>query len=131
MASLYVAALKDHRTMSEIESTVETLPSGIDAMYIKTLERINNQTPEIAAIALMAILWVTHAKQPLHIRELEEALATSYQVGSLSIGAYYLEAIIDRDLILAICAGLLVLENSGEVRLIRESASRFANVQVD
>ena len=120
MAALHVAALKQYVTTSEIQSAIDTLPAGINEMYAETLKRIEGQAPEVATIAKLALLWVAHAKSPIHFQELVGMLATSYEVGSLELGVFHVEGLIEQSVLLAICGGLIVVEASGLVRFIRE-----------
>ena len=103
-----------------MQAAVNTLPAGINEMYQETLKRIENQAPEVATIARLALLWVAHAKSPMHVQELVGMLATSYELGSLEMGVFSVDGIIKKNVLLAICAGLLVVEESGEVRFIRK-----------
>ena len=119
-ASMLVAELIQYGSVEEFRSAIESLPSGIDAMYKETLRRIEGQTREEAELAKMAILWVCCAKRPMRMTELQGALGTEYKAGTLNIGRSG-RANVEGDFIQAICKGLLVLDPSGEVRLIRES----------
>jgi len=89
-------------------------------VYQKTLLRLQRLPPEDERLALLAILLVTWAKRQLHIQELKEAMATVYDSGSFQIGRLRAGELMDAEVIITICNGLLVLEASGEVRLIRE-----------
>jgi len=112
-----------------VKEAVDTLPTELDVLYAKTLERISRSKPERARIGLMALLWVTHAKRPLLLLELQQLLATRYEVGSLSIGQFNPKAIPEQDVILAASCGLLVADASGGVRLMRELSSSCCSVR--
>jgi len=101
---------------------VRTLPTDLDKLYEQTLDRIRRLSPEKAEIGLMALLWVAHAKRPLNLRELSEALATPYTIGSFEIGQFDPEAVPEKNIILASTCGLLTVDASGKVRLTRKFA---------
>ena len=120
IAALHVKALEERDTIMSIKAAVKNLPTDLDVMYEQTLERIHRLPPERANIGLLALLWVTHAKRPLDVLELQEALATKYTTGSFEIAQFYPEAVPEMNVILASVCGLLTVDSSGKVRLMRE-----------
>ena len=95
-------------------------------MYEETLRRIEAQSEEDVAIAKKALLWVAHACRPLHMKELQQALAVQYDVGTLKIGTFDREGIPTGRTILAACCGLILEDGLGLCRLIREFHRIFA-----
>jgi len=85
------------------------------------MERIRCSKPERARIGLMALLWVTHAKRPLTMQELRQLLATEYTPGSFALGEFDSEGIPDMNIILASTCGMLTVDSSDIVRLMRKS----------
>lgn len=116
MAALQVDALNGCLNLKSLMKTLDSLPSGINEMYRRTMCRISDQSAEEAALAKLTLLWLTHAQRSLKIEELQDALATSFRDGS-----YDADAVTESDVILATCCGLVTIdESSREVRLIRE-----------
>jgi len=113
-------ALKTCRNLGSLKRTLETLPSGLNEMYKLTLERINAQPEEDARLGNLALMWVCHAYRRLTVRQLQEALATSYTPGSFQLGRYVEENLTKWELIAAASGGLLTVDDIGEVRLIRK-----------
>lgn len=74
------------------------------------MQRINKLPGRKARLAKLALLWVSRARRPLRVDELQEALATQYEDGSFEVGKYDEEAIVPVDVVLSICCGLLVVE---------------------
>jgi len=68
----------------------------------------------------MTLLWVTHAKRPLYMSELQDALATEYDIGSFNIGRFNFESAPERNVILASACGLVTVDADNTVRLIRK-----------
>ena len=123
IAALYVAALEDCDTLAAIKETASILPTDLKTLYQDTLQRITRMKPERARIGLMALLWVTHAKHRLHIHQLQQALATRYTIGSFEVGRFDPDSIPDQAVILAASCGLLTVDASGKVYIVRKSHS--------
>lgn len=102
------------------------MPSDLDANYSATLQRLERLSESERALAELALLWVVQAQRPLYMQELIEALATPYEEGSWALGEWAKDGIVERELILHVCGGLLVQGQSGIVRLIRELLSGCA-----
>ena len=82
IAALHVKALEECDTVMELKQAADTQLTDIKTLYKNAVERIKHMKPDRARVGLMALLWVTHAKQPLHMHELQEALGTEYTTGS-------------------------------------------------
>lgn len=99
---------------------LKSLPSGLDDMYRHTLARIDNASDEDAAIVYLAFAWISQAHpEKLLLRCLQHAL--SFSVETLSFDD---DRIVDADLLLSLCHGLVELEETyGDpmVRFIRQS----------
>ncbi|KAK5681435.1 hypothetical protein LTS10_005965 [Elasticomyces elasticus] len=91
--------------MQEVEDTLENLPTGIDAYketYEAAMERINAQPGSESSLANNVLLWVSRAKRPLRVSELQHALAVrEHQKDS------NLKLLTDIDIMLSVCAGLV------------------------
>jgi len=111
--------------MASIKETANSLPTDLKTLYEDTLNRIMRMKPERSRIGLMALLWVTHAKRRLYIHELQQALGTRYTVGSFEVGRFDPDAVPDQAVILAASCGLLTVDASDEVYLIRELPPLF------
>ena len=112
--------------MRSIKRTIERLPTHLDDLYTRAITRITSFKLERANIGLMALLWMTHAKRPLNMKELQALLAVEYTVGSFMVGTIHPDGLPRKDIILAATCGLLIVDSSGIVRLMRECDSMFA-----
>jgi len=120
VASLHVAALEDCDTIGSMKRVVDGLPTELDKVYARTIERICRSKAERARIGLMALLWVTHAKRPLELQQLQVLLATEYTVGSLALGTFNPDWLPGKNVILTSACGLLTVDSSDTIRLTRE-----------
>jgi hypothetical protein len=96
--------------MDARQKTLRSIPSGVSKMYRDTLERINGQTTEEASVAKRVFLWLVYAKRQLAVSELQDALATSYKNSIFSQNA-----VVDIDIILSICYGLITVKPAPKV----------------
>lgn len=130
LAALQIDSLKNCTTVNELRKTVNSLPSGLDAFYKRTLERIESQTPAEISLAKKAIVWLTYALQSLRIAELQHALAVSDEAARFDE-----DDVADEDVIVSVCLGLITIDKrSGIVRLVREyiaCGAKIADIYVD
>jgi len=115
-------ALKACPDAGSIRRTLEGLPSKLDNMYELTLERIASQPEPIAAIAKLALMWVSRAHRRLTVQQLLEAVATSYKPGSFIAAKFKEEDMTTWEIVSSATGGLIIAEEDGTVRLIRERA---------
>src|SRR5271170_6044640 len=59
----------------EVEKALQTLPSGLDATYVRSLEQINRHGDYRKMLAFRTLRWVMYAERPLTTTELQHALA--------------------------------------------------------
>ena len=108
-----------------VRLTLERLPTQLDDMYSDTLVRIKSQDMEDVAIAHQVMGWVTHAKRPLTIREIQHALAVEPDQSDLDE-----EVMVDEELLTTVCLGLITVDQtSGELRLIHYTAQNYFEKQ--
>jgi len=120
IAYLQMEALKACPDVGSLRETVNTLPSGLGEMYNLTLARIDSQPKSIAAMARVALLWVSRARRRLKVKELLEAVATSYTPGTFITGEFRENKMPTWEILSSATGGLMVTDDHGEARLIRE-----------
>ena len=109
-------SLKHCTTVNELHRTIDSLPSGLDAFYKRTLERIESLGEAEISLTKKAILWLTYAFRSLSIAELQHALAVSDEREGFDE-----DDITDEKVIVSVCFGLVTIDKeSGIVRLVRE-----------
>ena len=108
--------LNGANTLKKLRGILESLPSGVHAMYSSTVERINSQSGDDSSLAMRALLWLTYAFRPLKIIELQHALAITNDAGTFD-----LEDVTEKSFLTSVCCGLVVTDQETNIiRLARE-----------
>lgn len=117
MAVLQVRAILDEPTVGDMKTALGRLPRGLNDALDSTLSRIRDQPNGRRRIGSNTLMWISHAKRPLRVTELSEALA-------IRLGDKFL----NRDsqprpgMIVDCCMGLVTVdEETSEVRLVHFS----------
>ncbi|KAF5335515.1 hypothetical protein D9611_012128 [Ephemerocybe angulata] len=106
--------LRKARNVNTLLKGLDQLPSGVDAIYEHTLARIGAQPGEDALIAHRAFIWLLYARTRLTPHEFQHALAISFEDKSYDAGN-----VIPVDLILSMCGGLIISEDSYRGPILR------------
>ncbi|KAH6915538.1 hypothetical protein BKA70DRAFT_1557799 [Coprinopsis sp. MPI-PUGE-AT-0042] len=113
-AKLQLEALRNCVSSLDLEETLDGFPTDIEAIYMKTWERILAQRPKHSNLAKLVLLWITHAHGEMTIDALRRAVATSPDTYDFEPKRMVPEA-----LLLSVCCGLVsVDEKTKLVRLI-------------
>ena len=94
-------------------------------MYERTWERIEAQTEDEVSLATKAIIWVTYTHQPLNVTQLQHAVVVSDEGDGFDE-----DDIAAEELIVSVCCGLIVVDQSRIVRLVRECILCVAMVEL-
>jgi hypothetical protein len=114
LTALQIDGLKGCTSVKTLREAVDSLPSGLNALYECTCSRIKSQTKNEVSLATKAIIWLTYAYRPLKITELQHALAVSDE-------RFDEDDVAAKELIVSVCCGLIVVDKqSGIVRLVRK-----------
>ncbi|KAI9765690.1 MAG: hypothetical protein M1840_007248 [Geoglossum simile] len=133
LAQIYLGLLDDKLTLNDIQNALEVFRkqgrgSGEDKKvqaltdaYEKTMDRIVGQKPGLKKLAMEVLSWITCAKRPLTMSELQHALAT--KVGKTELHKGDLPD--TRDMI-AVCLGLVTIDReSGIIRLVHYTTQEY------
>ena len=112
VASLQIEMLNGANTLKKLREILESLPSGVHAMYSSTVTRINSQSGDDSSLAMRVLLWLTYAFRPLRITELQHALAISNDTG-----IFDLDDITEKSFLTSVCCGLIITDR--ETNIIR------------
>lgn len=66
------------RTVKGIKSALTSMPGGLDELYRQTLERIQKEAGDDGTLGMRILSWITHARRPLLVGELQHGLAVEY-----------------------------------------------------
>ncbi|KAJ6591131.1 ankyrin repeat-containing domain protein [Mycena vulgaris] len=121
LAKLHVDSLATKLTAKAVREALRSLPKDLEHTYDEAMERINSQNQEDRNIARLILIWITNARRPLYVSELQEALAVEPGAKTLDD-----DNMLDVDIILAVCGGLVTVnETDPVVRLIHYTAQDY------
>ncbi|KAJ7477011.1 ankyrin repeat-containing domain protein [Mycena galericulata] len=136
LAKLHLVSLGAKSTIKAVRDALRQLPKDLTLTYEEAMARIDRQSEEDSQIAQLTLTWVANAKRPLLVAELQEALAI--ETGTKALDE---DNILDIDIILSVCAGLVIVDEIVPVvRLIHYTMqhymdsvreSRFPNASTD
>ncbi|KAI9845534.1 MAG: hypothetical protein M1838_001702 [Thelocarpon superellum] len=124
LVQLHLESLKDKISIKDVKTALRRLPKGGDALekaYGEAVERIHAQQPGFRALARQVLSWITYAKRPLTVLELQHALAVEPQEPCLDP-----ENLKDVEDMVSACAGLVTVEEeSSHVRLVHYTTQEY------
>lgn len=129
---MYFGSLSDKICANDIEFELkdfeeqgqdcgEDKAAVLDNYYGRVMNRIERQKPGLRTLAMKILSWLTHARRPLTISEVCEALATKPGKSALNNGDFPTS-----EDIISTCAGLVVVDDEGSIlRLIHYTAQQY------
>ncbi|KAJ7730975.1 ankyrin repeat-containing domain protein [Mycena maculata] len=121
LVKLHLASLSVKCTVKAVRDALRQLPKGLKLTHVDAMARIDRQGEEDKKIAQLTLTWVANAKRPLLVAELQEALAI--EPGTTALDC---DNILDIDIILSVCAGLVVVDETiPVVRLIHYTMQHY------
>lgn len=124
LAKLDLDSLLDAKLPKEVKERLNNLPKGSQAYsdaYQGIMKRVEHQGPKSVKFAKSVLSWVTCAKRPLIMLELQHALAV--EIGSHAFNEEYLPQAQD---LISVCAGLVTVdEDSNTIRLFHYTAQEY------
>ena len=115
--------IRSAANIAQVKKIMAMLPRKLNEMYSKTLDRLQeqarNQKPR-AVLALQALTWIVFSARPLHIAELQHALACDSSLTEIDH-----EAITPSKIIESASLGLFRVDENCRCRLIHLTASQF------
>ncbi|KAM3084408.1 hypothetical protein ACMFMG_001486 [Clarireedia jacksonii] len=116
LAHLHIEAIASELKISRVRKALVDLPEVLGKSYDDALKRISEgQDTNRRDLAMNILMWLSCAKRPLTVRELQHALAImelDADQNELDEGDFY-----EQDLLLTVCAGLVVVDT--ETNIIR------------
>lgn len=104
-----------------MHEALDALPRGLDDAFEETLSRIQRQPEGRKRLGINTLMWITHAKRPLLISELSDALAIRPGVTSLNPLCRP-----SQEHMVSSCLGLVsVNEQTSVIRLVHYSVQQF------
>ncbi|CCD49686.1 hypothetical protein BofuT4_P093940.1 [Botrytis cinerea T4] len=117
LAHMHIEAIASELKISRVRKALTGLPEILDKTYDDAMKRImEGQETNRKILAMNILMWLSCAKKPLTVRELQHAVA----IMELDPDEHELDEddFYDQDLLLTVCAGLVVVDpESGVIRL--------------
>lgn len=118
---LQIQEILDQMTKSEIKRCLRNLSANLDQVYEDTIRRIQGEPRNRQHVAMQSLMWISHARRPLHVDELRHALAT--ELGDTDLDR---DNLLPTKLIIETCSGLLILDDeSFTVRLVHFTLQEY------
>ncbi|KAH7142702.1 hypothetical protein B0J13DRAFT_503042, partial [Dactylonectria estremocensis] len=133
LAQIYLDSLDDKTTPRAVRRALKKLqkqsPASsedqkhevLNQAYKDAMERINRQKLGFRRLAEKVLSWITCAKRPLTMSEVQHALAT--EIGDSELGEDNLERI---ERIVSVCAGLVTVDKESDIiRLVHYTTQEY------
>ncbi|UKZ51788.1 hypothetical protein TrVGV298_005552 [Trichoderma virens] len=124
LATFHIDTIMSQPSRGEIKEVLQKLGSGVEGLheiYTQAMERIESHTPAIRYLARRILTWITHAKRPLSIIEIQHALAVREHMT-----AFDPDYLSDAKDLKSVCAGLVTIDGeSGIIRLVHYTTQEF------
>ncbi|KFX94529.1 hypothetical protein V490_04313 [Pseudogymnoascus sp. VKM F-3557] len=124
LARLHLDSLNGKRSPKAVRTALKSLPSGSNAYddaYKDAMIRIEGQLLDQKDLAWQVLSWITCAKRPLTMSELQHALAI--ELGETSLDEDNLPQIED---MVSVCAGLVTVDEESEIiRLVHYTTQEY------
>ena len=115
-ARMHMDSLVGKLNTAEVRAALGNLPKGVDDIYDEAMERVERQDDNRKELAKRVLSWISNVSRPLTVIELQHALAVLPDTADID-----LEGIIDEDILISVCAGLIVTDGKqGVIRLVRK-----------
>lgn len=125
LPALQIRTILDQITKADVKRTLRNLSTSLTAAFHSTIERISGLSATRRELAFRTLMWISHARRPLDVRELQHAMATRLE-----------DTDIDRDNIpslrtlLDCCCGLVEVDYASNIiRLVHHSLEEYLRDQ--
>ncbi|KAF5566747.1 ankyrin repeat domain-containing protein [Fusarium phyllophilum] len=124
LAELHVGSLLGSASPKALRNALKQLPTGYDQAYRDIMARIGHEKPQAQRdLAYQALEWLTRAKRPLTLRELQHALAVEPDSTENYLDK---ENLPEEEELVSACSGLVIVDKgSGIIRLVHYTAQDF------
>ncbi|KAJ7434165.1 ankyrin repeat-containing domain protein [Mycena latifolia] len=119
MATLQIQRLQKYTNVGSLRAALGVLPTTVDGIYDAAIHRI--ESDDWSEDALRILSYLVHARRPLALEELQHFLAVQPSHTQL-----HEEYITDRDTLVSMCAGLVVVDDKTRIiRLVHYTAQEY------
>ena len=125
LAVLQIETIINKPTAGEMDEALEKMPRGLEAAFNETLQRIQKQPDGQNTLGMNTLMWLTHARRPLLVTELSEALAI--KTGASSLDSKFRPS---QKRMIDCSMGLAVVDDkSSVIRLVHHSVQEYLYAQ--
>ncbi|KAJ7572885.1 hypothetical protein C8J56DRAFT_570417 [Mycena floridula] len=126
-AQLHLDSLSSQLNRKALRAALSTLPEAIMSSYDSAMLRIDAQGKAERELAYQVFYWLTYAKRPLKVEELQHALAVTSDPDMTTMDT---DAIVDAELLASVCAGLVVISGSKQnMQLVHYTTQEYFKVK--
>ncbi|KAH6700624.1 hypothetical protein BKA61DRAFT_495796, partial [Leptodontidium sp. MPI-SDFR-AT-0119] len=121
LAQLHLDSLANSQTPNEVRKALEILPTTLLETYNEVMDRIASQNDNDAQSGRKVLSWISHAKRPLTVAEIQHAIKIEPTTTMLGEGD-----LISQDIIVSVCAGIVTVDKeSNIIRLVHYTAQEY------
>ena len=120
MARLHMDMLATAINGREVRKALMNLPRTTSVIYDNTMERVDGQIETHRRLADLTFFWIICACRPLSFKELQHALAISSDLEMTEMDP---SALVNKNILTDVCAGLVVVDTRTTVHLVRKHSS--------
>lgn len=118
---LHLDRLAMQISVRNLRNALKDLPSKLENTYRDAMVRIKHQNKEYCQLALRVLSWISRAKRPLQVKELQHAVSVTFTDRDIDD-----ECLVSTALITSVCAGLVSIDNeSNTFRLVHFTVEEF------
>ncbi|KIX01570.1 uncharacterized protein Z518_09296 [Rhinocladiella mackenziei CBS 650.93] len=125
LPALQIRTILDQITKADVKKTLQHLSTNLTEAFQSTIQRISNLSATRRELAFRTLMWISHARRPLTVSELQHALALRIDDND-----------IDRDnfpsvrTLVDCCCGLVEVDReSSIIRLVHHSLEEYLRHQ--
>ena len=112
-------------TAGEMEEALEVMPRNLQEAFKETLVRIQRQPGGRKRLGMSTLMWISHAKRPLTVNELSEALAIRSGQSALNTKNRP-----SQKMMVECCLGLVTIDEESEsIRLVHYAIQEYVRDQ--
>ena len=121
LAQLHIDSLAKKPHRRAVRTALESLPRELDKTYEEAMGRISSQYVDDVEVAYDVLSWIVYSNRPLHIEEVQHALAVAPELTDFDD-----EALIDEELLTSVCMGLVTVDRDSKIiRLIHHTTQEY------
>jgi ankyrin repeat protein len=125
LPSLHIRSILDQPTRADVKAALNSISTDLPTAFRSTLDRINGMSTSRRRVAYNTLMWISHARQPLKVDELQHALAVRLEDRNLDKDNFLsLRTILDS------CCGLVEIDKERNIiRLVHKSLEEYLQSQ--